>query len=401
MTELRRVYFDSEPLKAAEWPSLSQKLVGVIRLASSLGVGCLLPEPVLMELEADWLRDLKGNLGEMGTAWQAVAKALRQVGEPLTSNAPVNLKQITEAYRARVAQVLSEQSLLVVPTTPRDLVEVFELALGRDPPFFGEKDDRGFQDAVILLSVIDHLQQSPESAVFVTADKRLKKSDLGRLVGETLLDLRFTTLEELREELTKHLEAKQQEAWQRDRELARQAIVTAWSELETFLTQNISLLPSDLGFFSTIEGIQAAHARLLRDVTTPFDPDRKEGTNVSISATVEVELEVVSTRTIALEPPRALRVGEEAPPTDALGWFLEQWAAAKKKVVTPTAFVFDVEAEAIFEGAGYSHLEFKKVELKRDEWAVWPLVRDHVGEGHSLPAALEEAFRDSQTRKTS
>jgi hypothetical protein len=295
---------------------------------------------------------------------------------------------------------LNELTLLPVPTTSRGLVEVFELSLGRNPPFY-EKDDRGFQDAVILLSVIEHLGQNADSAVFVTVDKHLKKSDLSRLSGETLLDIRFTSLDELQVELTKHLETKQQQAWQKDCELAKQAIEAAWPELDTFLTQSVSLLPGDLGFLgTTVEGIRAAHAQLLQEVTTPFDPGRATGTSVTISATVEVEFEVVGTRLFEPELPRPLKVGEELTIKDAYERHLKDVLAGPQRVVTSTIRVFDVEAEAIFEGAAYSHPKFKSAKIKPNELTLFQLVRPWLGEEeHSLPGPFAKYFRDLQARK--
>lgn len=65
----RRLYFDTEPLRAGGWPRPSKQLSGVLGLANLMQVDLRLPEPVRMEREAQWLRDTGASSGKPTRQW--------------------------------------------------------------------------------------------------------------------------------------------------------------------------------------------------------------------------------------------------------------------------------------------------------------------------------------------
>jgi PIN domain len=168
------IYLDTNVLIAQGWPRPSILLNNVLRYAAVWGIQTLLPDPVTKEAEDHWLRDVKRGISEFDGA----QKNLQRLASPIPcevkgEHTPV--EKLLEGYRAKVAETLKEYAIIQVPFTKRPLEDVFEFATKYVLPFVPDAKGRGFQDAVILFSILDHLNEFPEaSAIFISADNDFK-----------------------------------------------------------------------------------------------------------------------------------------------------------------------------------------------------------------------------------
>jgi len=57
--EFERIYFDTNALWADRWPNASPSLLTLLGVARVIDVQCIIPEPVGIELEEKWIRELE------------------------------------------------------------------------------------------------------------------------------------------------------------------------------------------------------------------------------------------------------------------------------------------------------------------------------------------------------
>src|SRR5262249_27818984 len=153
----QRLYFDSDVLIAAGWPRLSADLENLLEVSAASGIAVLLPAAVEVELERRWQRELDEKANAVRSKVQAVEAHFRGIG---TSEIIINLPDGVKAldnYIAIVNKLKAKYRLTTVKFTERPVADIFRMAADRHPPFKPGKDDVGFRDAVIFLSVLDDL----------------------------------------------------------------------------------------------------------------------------------------------------------------------------------------------------------------------------------------------------
>lgn len=172
--EFHGIYLDTNVLIAQGWPSPSIMLHNVFRFAAWWGIQTLLPDPVIKEAEDHWLREVKRGVSELAGA----QKTLQRLASPIPCEAKEEhtaVEKLLEEYRKKVEETLKEYAIIRVPFTKRTLEEVFGFATKYVLPFVLDAKGKGFQDAVILLSILDHLNGFPEATtIFISADNDFK-----------------------------------------------------------------------------------------------------------------------------------------------------------------------------------------------------------------------------------
>lgn len=76
-----RLYFDSNVLIRARWPTGSAELETLATLARDVGVELFLPEPVAQELEGHWLREVRKARDRAHAGVREVGKVLNAVSD--------------------------------------------------------------------------------------------------------------------------------------------------------------------------------------------------------------------------------------------------------------------------------------------------------------------------------
>lgn len=170
--DFQGVYLDTNVLmRGQQWPLPSILLNNFLRLAELCGINRYLPEPVLKEAEEHWLREVKDAITSLSRAVGQLERLAKPVGcEPTLEHPSVEI--LLEKYRTLVDAAVKKYDITRTPFTNRTVEEVFGFATKYLLPFGPKGEGKGFQDAVILLSILDHLNTSPTNkAIFITSDK--------------------------------------------------------------------------------------------------------------------------------------------------------------------------------------------------------------------------------------
>jgi hypothetical protein len=263
-------------LRSANWPHISYELKLFLARAASAGIQCFIPEPVLRELEENWKRDVTTDEGH------ARRLNLRYAPLGLPSAEPPSSKRLLSGYRTAVTTLLNDTGAGMSPLTTRPAGDLFERSVSRDLTFTADKDG-GFQDCVILLSVLDHLEKD-EPAVLVSRDAAFSNEACLAHIAKTGLDLRvvknLSDVSQLVEDASAHVSRLRVSA-QLDKRL--DALSTyATEELVTARAQFEGGSPEDVG---------VNRVRLLRVDEVQVGKGEKDGT-VAISARFKAELEL-------------------------------------------------------------------------------------------------------------
>ncbi len=154
----RFLYFDSNILLAAPWPRLSATIENILKTAPAADVTVIIPAPVEEELAHHWIRGFNERLRTLTAAADAFQGHYRNVSElELDLGLPPS-DYATTLYQQRIGELKEKYGIQSAPFTSRSLADVFAMACLYQPPFRRIKEgDVGFRDAVIFLSVIDHL----------------------------------------------------------------------------------------------------------------------------------------------------------------------------------------------------------------------------------------------------
>lgn len=170
-SDFQGIYLDTNVLlRGPQWPLPSILLNNLLRLAEMCGISRFIPEPVLKEAEDHWLRGVQeGILGLSGAARQ-FERAAKPIEFKTALEHPTP-EILLEQYRNLVDASVKKYRIARTPFTRRTAEEVFGFATKYFVPFASKGEGKGFQDAVILLSVLDHVASSAnDKAIFVTMD---------------------------------------------------------------------------------------------------------------------------------------------------------------------------------------------------------------------------------------
>ena len=307
------VYFDTSVLQGHGWPKISPRLSVLFNLASDVGIPCVIPDPVLVELEEKWLREFDERLRKFDDHVSGILEPPAKVGR----------EQLTETYRKAVRAAIEEGHLATAPITSRALEHVFRAAAAHASPFVVPS---AFRDGVIQLSILDDL--AVRTAViggFVVFDEPFSVRAQEPVTGiESVLEV-FTDLDVFKGVLERRLSSLQLEKVEADRQRLESALREPlyWRRVEGFVAKTLRLKSNpDL---RAVKGI--GDIRLIR-VETPFPPERTEDQVIQASAGIEVSVLVTVAKVLlsqqtpadAPETPKepSLGVGETNPiPVDS------------------------------------------------------------------------------------
>lgn len=294
------IYVDTNVLIAQGWPAPSILLNNVLRFGAWWGIKILLPDPVIKEAEDHWLRDVKRGISEFDGAQKNVQRLASPIPcEVKGEHTPI--EKLLEEYRAKVAETLKEYAIIRVPFTKRPLESVFEFATKYVLPFVPDAKGKGFQDTVILLSILDHLNEFPEAAtIFISADNDFK--------GVRFTDF-LSSFDAKRLEIVKELDAVFDRLWKpyfdetvikpyrQEVENAKIAAQGILPELTTFIKSNLTEDMLKPGIGDRVLKILSVEDVRLLSVDTPL-PKTSEPLNrtVTIQINVSADCKVVVSR---------------------------------------------------------------------------------------------------------
>ena len=171
------IYLDSNILIANRWPNPTPALYNLLRLAHWWKITPYVPEPVLEEVESHWFR----GVADAAQVLASAARKFCKIAAPIRCEVTLKHSEIEELrgqFRDAAGRAIADLEISRVDYTQRPTHDLFRHATRYIRPFAKDGEGRGFQDATILLSVIDHVcAHSDVSGVLVTNDGDFKRLD--------------------------------------------------------------------------------------------------------------------------------------------------------------------------------------------------------------------------------
>jgi hypothetical protein len=289
--DFKAIYFDTNALLGTGWPEPSVLLHNVFVIGGWWGIKMFLPQPVVNEAEEHWLRKLKEQVSRVDNA----AKELQRLAKPALCDVKtehIPIAALREQYRAKRDGVVTEYAIAISPFAKRSVEGMFELATRYVMPFVQDKQGKGFQDAVILASILEHLSTQPTlKAVLITKDEAFGKSNYKDFIGGfDNSRLRIIDLDTVWKELfNPYFDQTVVKPWEQERKNALAAAKSLAPKLKEFLISNLSesmLKPG--GFASVVKLLSVDDVRII-GVETPIpdrdtSPDRRVEFTIAVSA---------------------------------------------------------------------------------------------------------------------
>jgi hypothetical protein len=244
---VRRLYFDTEPLRHGDWPFMSNQFKFCLRLADAMNVELYIPQPALYERAEQGIREALAEVGAAEEKAKTAGKALRRFGAAVEFRAPAEA-ELRASYEQVQQAALREFHIRQASHTSRELDDVFRMAVARDFTFEHTKHGVvGLQDCVILLSVFDHLRANPTSAALVSNDAVFSR--IPKLVPPGVELRHILGLTALSEVLDKATHAafgiEFEQWWAKETDRLKQALETHRDKIKEFLEETID--PTELG----------------------------------------------------------------------------------------------------------------------------------------------------------
>lgn len=288
--DFQAIYLDTNMLKGEGWPTPSILLNNLFRFAVWWGIRVFLPEPVLKEAYEHWLRGVKDGISGLGSATRNLERLSGPVKcEIRSEHTPI--ENIIEEYGKKVDEALKDYSISSIPFTKRSTEEVFGFATKYLMPFAHDGKGKGFQDAVILLSILDHLNSYTEvKAILITADKAFKEAafmhfipgfDSARLKIVDSLTVAYESLWE------PYFDETVIKPYRQEVEAVQAAVGSINPELKKFVRLHLSRDMLKPGYGDTIQEIISVDDVRVVSIETPL-PKSGESLNRTVTILIRV-----------------------------------------------------------------------------------------------------------------
>jgi len=307
--DFNTLYLDTNVLTESNWPSLSVRLETLLSLALLCKVAVVIPEAVEKEAEDHWLRNIRNSVASLESAAGDFRRLSRGVGGSVEIRCEKE-EELIRRYREVVSGLKERFKIAHCPMTTRPLVDLFDLATRYVMPFEESKQGRGrgegkgFQDAVILSSILEHLKTSPKiSGALVSTDGSFLKVDLAQFMPSCGgIACRVITLEEAVDRLSdQYLDEQITKPWEEEGKNAMSVVEGMGPELYTFVKDRLQEIPlSDIGVRGSLHTLdRALDVKSVKPhyVQTPVPNPAKPDRSVRMAIAVSAELDVVGTRT--------------------------------------------------------------------------------------------------------
>lgn len=359
-----RIYFDSNLMIKAKWPSLGQTIRNVFELVSLFDTTCVLLDSVERELRAHWERDYRKTQSEAA----ARVENLRRLGDQVGIIVPSQLPQesdVHQAYLATVEHLVQDRPLVRAAPPLRCTAELFEMAIHHVKPF--KEKGRNFQDAVICLAAIDDLASLPEkNGAFVSRDDIFDQETLDVFCKPIGVDLKlFHDEDALIGDLRSFVTASMTHEWTEEEDLAKVAFEANHGKLEAFIAENLEI-PQRPGLGEWIISISRIEILKVSGVETPVPWKLPRDQPVTITATIQLGIHAtVRRQRTAPERPYKIKVGKE--PVRNEGSFqpfrieeveelLERPCSLEMRATRTADAYIDLEPVAVSLSSGFSRL---------------------------------------------
>ena len=241
----------------------------VLSLAHPFKLGIFIPKAVEDELEQHWNRLFDAKFSKATNTFAELKKHAFESDTNLDTTVVVKKDAALAAYREWTKKLKKEWEIETVPLTLRAADELFRMAVCGEPPF--QEKDVGFRDAIIYLSVLDHLVKEPKQVgAFISQDRIFSDPRLFEHAKAAGVSIEvFTNIEDVYSELNNRLEAAIKKAWDSDKKRAEVALMQKLSDIQRFVSENLEISDDALGFGRSILAVRNFEVQGVRNLQTP------------------------------------------------------------------------------------------------------------------------------------
>ncbi len=307
-----RLYFETSELVAAGWPRISADLENVLRITASIKIPVFLPAGVEVELQQRWRRDLEEKVGAMRSKVQALEAHFGGVQDTSISvDVPDPAKALAD-YRGAVDTVKRKYGISTVPFTTRSAAEIFQMAADRHPPFKEGKEDVGFRDAVIFLSVLDDLLGAKgHTGALVARDQAFHDPRIIEFSARAGVELQvFRSVEAVFDSLMEEAAAYVRQNWGETAAQAQRSLETRLPDIAKFISETLEIPEWAFVPGSRVVAVPRIEAVGIRDVRVPNPLEARGIERLRLSFDVQVKVDVKIERFEPLQA-RRIKIGTE------------------------------------------------------------------------------------------
>jgi hypothetical protein len=266
-----RIYLDTNVLFKERWPVLGAKLRGMLNLARALNLSVVIPDAVEREVKAHWFLELTKRRKKLQSDEATFLDMLNDVREADSQCDWIDIGAVEKDYDRRIERIRADWC---IGSAPFDLVPIhvlFRMAVLKDPPF--EERGTGFQDAVILLSVIDDLSCFPETpGVLISNDGIFSDSRIQDLIKRSSANLAiYRSVEDFIAFLKGTLKDYVRQDWDEEDRKAAAALYGQKDAIEDFVRERLNVEPSLLSAQMNTSEFEVRSVEL-QEITGVFTP---------------------------------------------------------------------------------------------------------------------------------
>lgn len=361
MPTFTRLYLDTNVLHANHWPRGSPRIAGIAELARNFGVAVLIPQAVEDEREGQWIRQTTRAFGGVKKATKELRIQLATVNELVPDVVAFSRDELRQKYRVASAATRTSLGIQLSPTTARTAAELLPLAIRREAPFREVGDHvTGFQDAVILFSVLDDAHAAGAAACALwSADGHFRNTD-PTAVSVGVRFVHFQSFDALFGVFADEIAPALAAWWETDRNAARAAIEASQASIEQLLLKDTA--PETVGPLINeivavkIVGVVGVETPLPAFPNVPPPYARQVGSVSTIACSLLVTFDVLGTTLTSVLIARFLGQQQEAlerpPETEPAG--------LQKQSISKTV---ELECRGSFTGEWYELGEFRVTKI--------------------------------------
>ena len=219
-------------------------------------------------------------------------------------------------YRATVGAVNKFFGISEVPLTTRPLTDIFTMACLRQPPFRDKGVDAGFKDAVIFLSIIDHLMGTDEVGALVSVDgifRDAKIVEFGRNAGARLMI--YSSVEAVYDAMKQEFQEIEKRTWDLRTENVRRRLTLKLEAIQKFIEERLQI--PEWGLVGPARLLAVPHVEVLeiRQIRLPSPEEADKVEQIRFSFDVGAKLHARFEK-MELPKPRWVKVGDEGSTDD-------------------------------------------------------------------------------------
>ncbi len=286
--EFSRIYFDTSVLRSQRWPEVSASLKGLLTLAHSVEIPCLVPQPVAIELEEWWLHEF----------FDRFTVFITHAGGTYPGISIPKYEEARAEYRLRAEAAMRDNLLGACPFLDLSLESIFRAAAAHTAPF---ERDYDFRDGVIQMSILQDIAAHPGSVAAILSEDVGFREQCWKLANREAANFEiYSDLQSLRKAAETRVTDVTARKIEADKTQLRAAIEDAntWAKIREWIQAKLKLKVEP-----NVRAIKGLADMKLISVETPFPPERAENQVIDVSFDVGVSVLLTALRPVSRPQP--------------------------------------------------------------------------------------------------